>query len=255
MASWNFRKRKNIMPGVTLNFSKKGISTTVGPKGARMSFGQNGTYLNTSIPGSGLYKRQKISGNPTSNNNSTKGGCLRTIIWIILLFSLFVCTSEIILLNDSKANVETSVEAENETKIEAKNESKTEDVLLIAFFSIISIVCIISLIIIKSKSSRNLNFVSEPLNAHINKSIDTTLTSIAEYDPLFDEAARIVVISQSGSTSLIQRKLSIGYSRASQIVDQLEKVGIIGPFEEGKTRQVLIPDETTLELLLKTLTK
>lgn len=56
----NFRKRKKILPGVYLNFSKKGISTTVGPRGANINFGKNGAYLNTGIPGTGLYSRQKI---------------------------------------------------------------------------------------------------------------------------------------------------------------------------------------------------
>ena len=251
------------MPGVTLNFSKKGVSTTIGPKGARMSFGQSGTYLNTSIPGTGIYKRQKISGNQTSNNNSTNGGCLRTIIWLVLIFSLLVCTSGIVLLNDSKANVETSIEADNETKTEAKKDSKTEDIMLIVIFSSISIICIVSLIKIKSKSANNLkktscNYYSTQLNSHTDKRIETSMTSNngnTEYDPLFEEAARIVVISQYGSTSLIQRKLSIGYSRASRIVDQLEKTGIVGPFNKESARQVLIPDEQTLNNLLKTLTK
>ncbi|MBO7476423.1 MAG: DUF4236 domain-containing protein [Salinivirgaceae bacterium] len=260
MAGWNFRKRKNILPGVTLNFSKKGVSTTIGPKGFRLSFGQNGTYLNTSIPGTGIYKRQKISGNQTSNNNSTNGGCLRTIIWLVLIFSLLVCTSGIVLLNDSKANVETSIEADNETKTEAKKESKTEDIMLIVIFSSISIICIVSLIKIKSKSANNLkktsyNYDYTQLNSHTDKSIDTTVTSNTEYDPLFEEAARIVVITQQGSSSLIQRKFSIGYSRAGHIIDQLEKAGIVGPFNKESARQVLIPDEQTLNNLLKTLTK
>ena len=62
MAGWNYRRRVNIAPGVTLNFSRKGVSTSVGPKGARLTYGKHGTYLNTSIPGTGLYRRQKIGG-------------------------------------------------------------------------------------------------------------------------------------------------------------------------------------------------
>jgi len=61
--SWNYRKRIKIIPGVHLNFSKRGISTTIGFKGASLNFGKSGTYLNTSIPGTGLYNRQKVSGN------------------------------------------------------------------------------------------------------------------------------------------------------------------------------------------------
>jgi DNA segregation ATPase FtsK/SpoIIIE, S-DNA-T family len=66
-------------------------------------------------------------------------------------------------------------------------------------------------------------------------------------DPMFEEAARLIVMHQQGSTSLIQRKFSIGYNRAGRIVDQLESAGIIGPSEGSKARQVLIADEFQLE--------
>ena len=76
---------------------------------------------------------------------------------------------------------------------------------------------------------------------------------LSKKDDLFEEAARIVVLHQQGSTSLIQRKLSIGYNRAGRIIDQLEAAGIVGPFEGSKARQVLIPDEYSLEQFLKNL--
>ncbi|MDR2911197.1 MAG: DNA translocase FtsK [Bacteroidales bacterium] len=69
-------------------------------------------------------------------------------------------------------------------------------------------------------------------------------------DELFDDAARIVVMNQMGSTSMIQRKFSIGYNRAGRIMDQLEAAGVVGPSEGSKARQVLIQDEYTLERLL-----
>ena len=72
-------------------------------------------------------------------------------------------------------------------------------------------------------------------------------------DLLFEEAARLVVNSQQGSTSSIQRRFSIGYNRAGRIIDQLEAAGVVGPFEGSKARQVLIPDEYSLEILLKNL--
>ncbi len=72
-------------------------------------------------------------------------------------------------------------------------------------------------------------------------------------DPLFEEAARLVVNSQQGSTSSIQRRFSIGYNRAGRIIDQLEAAGVVGPFEGSKARHVLIPDEYSLEILLKNL--
>lgn len=69
-------------------------------------------------------------------------------------------------------------------------------------------------------------------------------------DALFEDAARVMVIHQQGSASLLQRKLKLGYNRAGRIVDQLEAAGIVGPFEGSKARQVLIPDEHSLEQLL-----
>lgn len=72
-------------------------------------------------------------------------------------------------------------------------------------------------------------------------------------DPMFEDAARLVVIHQQGSTSLIQRKFSIGYNRAGRIMDQLEKAGIVGPTQGSKARDVLCMDETDLEMKLNNL--
>ncbi|PID91361.1 MAG: cell division protein FtsK [Bacteroidetes bacterium] len=72
-------------------------------------------------------------------------------------------------------------------------------------------------------------------------------------DSKFEEAARLVVQHQQGSTSLIQRKLSLGYNRAGRIVDQLEAAKILGPFEGSKARQVLVQDEYSLEQILSKL--
>lgn len=74
-------------------------------------------------------------------------------------------------------------------------------------------------------------------------------------DELFDDAARLVVMHQQGSTSLIQRKFSIGYNRAGRIMDQLEAAGIVGPFEGSKARQVLFVDEVSLEQFLNSMSK
>ncbi len=79
---------------------------------------------------------------------------------------------------------------------------------------------------------------------------DTAPAVDEERDALFEDCARLVVQTQQGSASLLQRKLKIGYNRAGRIVDQLENAGIIGPFEGSKARQVLIPDEYSLEQLL-----
>ena len=72
-------------------------------------------------------------------------------------------------------------------------------------------------------------------------------------DPLFEDAARLVVIHQQGSTSLIQRKFAIGYNRAGRIMDQLEKAGIVGPTQGSKARDVLCMDDNDLEMRLNNL--
>ncbi|MCI0922161.1 FtsK/SpoIIIE family DNA translocase [Sphingobacterium rhinopitheci] len=77
----------------------------------------------------------------------------------------------------------------------------------------------------------------------------------SDRDQLFEEAARLIVMHQQGSTSLIQRKLKLGYNRAGRIIDQLEAAGIVGPFEGSKAREVLYPDEYSLEQFLDTLKK
>jgi S-DNA-T family DNA segregation ATPase FtsK/SpoIIIE len=82
----------------------------------------------------------------------------------------------------------------------------------------------------------------------------------ADFDPddrdsMFEEAARLIVMHQQGSTSLIQRKLKLGYNRAGRIIDQLEAAGVVGPFEGSKAREVLLPDDYALEQFLDNLKK
>lgn len=74
-----------------------------------------------------------------------------------------------------------------------------------------------------------------------------------ERDELFEDAARIIVQTQQGSTSLLQRKLKLGYNRAGRIIDQLEAAGIVGPFEGSKAREVKVANEMALEQFLKDL--
>ena len=76
-------------------------------------------------------------------------------------------------------------------------------------------------------------------------SIDTN-----NFDPFFEEAAYAIVTTQVGSTSMIQRRFSIGYNRARRLMDQLEMAGIIGPAEGSKPREVLIQDKNTLQMML-----
>ena len=72
-------------------------------------------------------------------------------------------------------------------------------------------------------------------------------------DPLFEDAGRLIVIHQQGSTSLIQRKFAIGYNRAGRLMDQLEKAGIVGPAQGSKAREVLCVDENDLQMRLNNL--
>ncbi len=79
--------------------------------------------------------------------------------------------------------------------------------------------------------------------------------NFADRDKLFDDAARLIVSTQQGSTSLIQRRMKLGYNRAGRLIDQLEAAGIVGHFEGSKAREVLIKDEFSLEQLLSELGK
>jgi S-DNA-T family DNA segregation ATPase FtsK/SpoIIIE len=93
---------------------------------------------------------------------------------------------------------------------------------------------------------------------HLPEYVDDTDTGVLDVDlrkrdPMFEEAAKLVVQHQQGSTSLIQRKLSIGYNRAGRIIDQLEAAGVVGPFEGSKARDVLCSDFIALEQILKRL--
>lgn len=83
-----------------------------------------------------------------------------------------------------------------------------------------------------------------------SKSID-----LNDRDSMFEDAARLIVLHQQGSTSLIQRKLKLGYNRAGRIMDELEAAKIVGPFEGSKARQVLYPDEYSLERYLENIGK
>ena len=75
----------------------------------------------------------------------------------------------------------------------------------------------------------------------------------ADRDPLFEDAARIIVQNQVGSTSLLQRRMKLGYNRAGRLMDQLEAAGVVGPNQGSKARDVLIKTESELLEYLDTL--
>ena len=108
---------------------------------------------------------------------------------------------------------------------------------------------------IASQQSYNMPFeLPEPdtPDADLGDSGDKDV-DMAHLDPLFEDAARLIVINQSGSTSLIQRKFAIGYNRAGRLMDQLEKAGVVGAAMGSKPREVMIQDETSLNNLLASL--
>jgi S-DNA-T family DNA segregation ATPase FtsK/SpoIIIE len=95
-----------------------------------------------------------------------------------------------------------------------------------------------------------------PTAFHLPEVVDENQLEMGNFadedrDELFEEAARIVVMTQQGSASMLQRKLKLGYNRAGRLVDQLEAAGIIGPFEGSKGRKVLFADEISLDQFLK----
>ena len=93
----------------------------------------------------------------------------------------------------------------------------------------------------------------EPIMADDDAGGGSNEADLSHLDPMFDDAARLIVSSQQGSTSLIQRKFSIGYNRAGRLMDQLEKAGVVGQAHGSKPRDVLIQDEMTLENLINSL--
>jgi len=94
---------------------------------------------------------------------------------------------------------------------------------------------------------------SKPYNlpSLYDKKKDAAAKFMDDVDPLFQDAARVVVRHQQGSVSLLQRRLKLGYSRAARIVDQLEEAGIVGPNDGSKAREVIIENEEQLETILR----
>ncbi|GGE92197.1 HNH endonuclease [Chishuiella changwenlii] len=96
-------------------------------------------------------------------------------------------------------------------------------------------------------------YISKEVNKRIgteNKSLALDI-DLSDRDMLFEDAARLIVLNQQGSASLLQRKLKLGYNRAGRLMDQLEVAGIVGPFQGSNARKVLISDEIELEYLFK----
>ena len=234
--AWNYRKRVKIAPGVHLNFSKNGVSTSIGPKGAKVTFGKNGTYMSTGIPGTGLYSRQKISGgystsfysnDDNENNNKSCLGCISFFISLFFIFCGIICLASmipmaviigLIFIGIGIAIIYKSffVEKKEESSIESLSDydgSNEEEI-----------------------DSPN---TSQTISA-IDPFTDQQREALGDLDPLFEDAAQLIIFNQNGSTSLIQRKFAIGYNRAGRLIDQLEKAGVVGAANGSKPRELLI---------------
>lgn len=236
---WNYRKRVKIAPGAHLNFSKNGVSTSIGPKGAKVTFGNNGTYMSTSIPGTGLYSRQKISGKSTSsntqggNNTDQKGcvGCFFVSVSIALIVLGGVC-------------------------VNTGNPLAIISGLIIIAIGIIF--CYESVIAVDDKTSLTETHLQDANYAYSDEGNQPTITSqdthtegasfyeqtkfLGIFDPILEDAALLLIQSGTGATSTIQRKFSIGYNRAARIMEQLEKIGVVGPPRGSAPRELLVRD-------------
>jgi len=82
------------------------------------------------------------------------------------------------------------------------------------------------------------------------KELESRDFDVNNRDPLFEEAARLIVQNQVGSTSLLQRRMKLGYNRAGRLMDQLEAAGVVGPNQGSKAREVIIKNEQELSLYL-----
>lgn len=248
-----FRKRIKIIPGVYMNIGKKSTSFSVGPRGAKLNFGKNGTYINAGIQGTGIYARTKISGANKKNkiskeekrqieNESINKNPLRFILiflsfWLAVFLPLFFDASWIwfpifVVIGICCAFIPDKKEDNSEELSQGDIENdKTEIYESIDDFES------------AMQTSKEVEDVG----------ISETLKNIPFVDPLFEDAAKLVVGKQQASTYLVHRTLSVGYSRAGRLMEQLEKAGVVGPISGAKPRNVLCKNMTELALKIKEL--
>ena len=260
-----FRKRIKILPGVHMNVSKSGTSWSIGPRGAKVNFGKRGTYVTTGIPGTGIYSRTKVcnynmSNHRTQLNNADSGyeiknytGCLFSFICYALAVILPICgihfALSILLIIIGFALHLSSVEKKETVQMD--NEIGNDNETLITETPINRIITDTEEKVDKKKEEI---FIKKEEEEKIEDPSVNNVDMI-RLDPLFEDSARLVVIHQQGSTSLIQRKFAIGYNRAGRIMDQLECAGIVGETSGIKAREVLCKDEGELEYRLNHLEK
>lgn len=248
-----------------MNVSKSGTSWSIGPRGAKVNFGKRGTYVTTGIPGTGIYSRTKVCDNNMSNhrtqlNNADSGyeiknytGCLFSFICYALAVILPICgihfALSILLIIIGFALHLSSVEKKETVQMD--NEIGNDNETLITETPINRIITDTEEKVDKKKEEI---FIKKEEEEKIEDPSVNNVDMI-RLDPLFEDSARLVVIHQQGSTSLIQRKFAIGYNRAGRIMDQLECAGIVGETSGIKAREVLCKDEGELEYRLNHLEK
>lgn len=261
-----YRKKVKVFPGVYLNLSKSGVSTTLkAGKGVSVSMGKNGTYLNTGIPGTGLYSRQKISGKNkekkelgANRNQEANVGCWYTF-WVLLTFVMvgvfvigmvisndiiggiggggtIICVLCAFISHNSEKN-----KTSKTTKQQQKVENKGSHVL-------------ISEIVKDEPEEDGLENEHEEIVVEVEKKTITEemvqkllapfSVNVEEVppdrDPMYAQAKRIVVQQQKATIVMLQRELQISNLRAGRIIDQLEKDNIIGAARGSQPRKVLV---------------
>lgn len=279
--AWRFRKYINVAPGVKMNLSKSGVSTTIGKKGVSVNVGKDGAYLNTSIPGTGLYNRQKLfstkkktSSRINSNTNNNMKGCLIKGWGYISLFILVggtilliegdlqfdketICgliffLLSVMLVFGNKYVKGTKEHEENEIlrseQAPQKNSIDDPSSQIIEF----NLTEETKKENIDERSNDNSNKYYKKKNLNETKMDINTINSalnIGYIDPMLFDIADIIIKEQYCSTSFVQRKLAIGINRTSRIIDQLEQIGVVKRVEKYKF-EVLIKDRATLDLIL-----
>lgn len=259
-----YRKRVKVAPDVYLNLSKSGVSTTLkAGKGVSVSIGKNGTYLNTGIPGTGLYSRQKISGTTMKNKkrpvanpkHESNTGCWYSL-WVLLVFVMIGVFIIGLIITDSMmiglgftgvvvfiicAFISHAIGKKGRSKkiipVSKPEERNTQPLSTEPYKEI-------------SKEDNSSESVSEEKRTITEEMVQKLLTPFpmhveetpSDRDPLYTQAKRLVVQQQKATIVMIQRELQISNLRAGRIIDQLEKDGIIGAARGSQPRKVLLPN-------------
>lgn len=258
---WGYRKRKQILPGVWLNFSKRGISTTIGKRGASVNFGSRGSFLNLVIPGTGLYSRQRISSGSrrsrkesiASNNvqQSTNEyhprygcgwfGCGAALCWFLLFgFIISAFTGDF----EDKGDILPPIiayllffHAKDIWRLFVRNADNDNDDEQVDDS-------------MESHVSR-ISSLYSPVSTHSPVSTRvTTVNSANESEDLFLRIAEFVVTKRRVNVPLIQSEFKIDSNTTYDIINKLEKMRIIG-VEIGLTpRHILVKDLDELRDLI-----